>query len=237
LKKLAIITGTGRGLGKSLALSLINQGYTVFGYSRTNKISSTFFHFNKIDLGDLFQVKKIKLPCFDKDLEEVVLINNAATIGKILPITLKSQDDIIYEYNLNIIAPSLICSNFISSYTNSKKIIINISSGAANHQIASWNNYCASKSALDMFTKVLEEEKHKNLKIFSVYPGVVDTTMQKDIRQANPKFFPLLKKFLTYKKENKLENPEIVAKKILYIIKNSHKISKNIVSVRDIHLN
>ena len=113
MKKLAIITGTGRGLGKSLALSLINQGYTVFGYSRTNKISSTFFHFNKIDLGDPFQVKKIKLPCFDKDLEEVVLINNAATIGKILPITLKSQDDIIYEYNLNtwdICAGTLIAS-------------------------------------------------------------------------------------------------------------------------------
>ena len=236
MNKIAIITGTGGGLGKSLCLNLINQGYIVFGYSRTNNIESRFFHFNKIDLSDPYQVKNIKLPHAGKEFAEVVLINNAATIGKILPINLKSQDDIIYEYNLNIIAPSLLCSNFISSYTKSKKIIINISSGAANNQIASWNNYCASKSALDMFTKVLEEEKHRNLKIFSVQPGVVDTNMQETIRKANPSFFPLLKNFLKYKQENKLEKPEKVSKKILFIIKNSHKISKNIVSVRDINL-
>lgn len=236
MKKLAIITGTGGGLGRSLSLTLINKGYTVFGYSRTNEIKHTSFFFKKIDLSNPLEVKKIKLPNKDKEFEEVVLINNAATIGNILPINLKSQDDTIYEYNLNIIAPSLLCSNFISSYTKSKKIIINISSGAANNQIASWNNYCAAKSALEMFTKVLKEEKHKDLKVFSVQPGVIDTNMQEEIRKAKPQFFPLLKKFLKYKQHNQLEKPELVAQKILFIIKNSHKISKNIVSVRDIHL-
>ena len=237
MKKLAIITGTGGGVGKSLSLNLINKGYNVYGYSRTNEINNPYFHFNKIDLSNLQKVKNLKLPNISEELEEVVLINNAATIGKILPINLKPQEDIIYEYNLNIITPSLMCSKFISAYPKNKKIIINISSGAANTQIASWSNYCASKSALDMLTKVLVEEKHENLNAFSVYPGVVDTNMQQKIRKANPQFFPLLKKFVSYKQENQLEKVEIVAKKILHIIQNAHKISQNIVSVRDIHIN
>ncbi len=237
MKKLAIITGTGGGVGKSLSLNLINKGYNVYGYSRKNEINNPYFHFNKIDLSNLQKVKNLKLPNISDELEEVVLINNAATIGKILPINLKHLEDIIYEYNLNIITPSLMCSKFISAYPKNKKIIINISSGAANTQIASWSNYCASKSALDMFTKVLVEEKHENLNAFSVYPGVVDTNMQQKIRKANPQFFPLLNKFVSYKQENQLEKVDIVAKKILYIIQNAHKISQNIVSVRDIHIN
>ena len=40
-----------------------------------------------------------------------------------------------------------------------KKMIINISSGAANNSIASWSTYCATKAALDRLTDVIAEEK------------------------------------------------------------------------------
>ena len=165
-----------------------------------------------------------------------MLINNAASIGEINSLNLKSNENIINEYNLNIIAPTLLCKKFIYQYRNIKKLILNISSGAAKNAIASWSIYCASKSALDMLTNVIDKENHFMLDVFSVHPGIVNTNMQKTIRNTNPKFFPEINKFKSYYKNNELENVTMVSKKLYFIIKNTKQFETNIISIRDIHL-
>ena len=159
----AIITGTGNGIGKAIAVLLLKQGYFVYGISRTNDIDNTNFKHLEIDLSNVQKLQDIQLPKAKGN--KIILINNAATIGKISPLNLKSDVNIINEYNINIIAPTILCSKFINKYVDIKKQIINISSGAANNAIASWNVYCASKSALDMITKVIDKEKHDQLEI------------------------------------------------------------------------
>ena len=113
----------------------------------------------------------------------------------------------------------------------------NISSGAANSAIASWSTYCATKAALDKLTNVIAEEKHANLTVFSVHPGIVDTQMQAEIRKADVNLFPLLSKFTNYYNNNELENTKIIAQKLLYIIKNYTKYHQNILSIRDVNIN
>ena len=144
--------------------------------------------------------------------------------------------DIINDYNLNIISPTILCARFINAFT-SKKIIINISSGAADSAIASWSTYCATKSGLDRLTEVIAEEKHSKLTIFSFHPGIVDTEMQVEIRKAEAKLFPLLSKFTNYYNNNELENTTSVARKLLYIIQNSSKFHQNILSISDVDIN
>ena len=84
-----------------------------------------------------------------------------------------------------------------------------------------------------MLTNVLCEEKYKDLRAISVYPGIVDTDMQIKIRNTSPKNFPLQNKFKEYYIKNELEEPSRVAKKIIYIANNHQDFLKNIVSVRD----
>ena len=218
-----------------MAELLISQNYFVFGYSRTNTIEHPNFNFTKIDLSNLEKVKKLIFPKFKN--ANVLLINNAARVGEIIPLNLKMDSDIINDYNLNIICPTILCAKFINSFAGNKKKIINISSGAANSAIASWSTYCATKSALDSLTNVISEENHSNLTIFSVHPGVVDTEMQTEIRKADIDFFPLLSKFTNYYINGELEKSKIVSQKILYIINNCTKFDKNILSIRDIHIN
>ena len=234
LQKTAIITGTGGGIGKATAELLLKEDYLVFGYSRTNKINHPNFIFTPIDLSDLAGVNDLILPIINSD--NILLINNAAKIGSIVPFNKKETSDIINEYNLNLVSPTILCKKFITSYTYQKKLLINIGSGAANYPILSWSTYCAAKAALDMLTQVIAEENHKNLRVFSIHPGIVDTNMQKTIRETDENLFPLLGKFTAYHYKKELETSNIAAKKIYYIIQNSNEFTKTILSIRDVNL-
>ncbi len=235
MKKVAFITGTSKGIGKAITNLLLSKNYTVFGYARTNTCRHANFNYTKIDLSDLEKVKNLTFPKLDNI--EVLLINNAASIGKIVSVNHKQETEIINNYNLNIITPTLLCSKFINSFAKNKKMIINISSGAANNSIASWSTYCATKAALDRLTDVIAEEKHKNLTIFSIHPGIVDTEMQKEIRNTSANKFPLLDKYISYYKNNELEKTQNVAHKLLYLIENYSKNNQNILSIRDVNIN
>ena len=234
MQKVALITGTGSGIGKAIAELLLKEGYLVYGYSRTNKIQHQNFTFTKVDLSDLSQVSALVFPTIIAD--EVLLVNNAATIGTIVPFDKKQTNDIIQEYNLNLVAPTILCRKFITTYPDDKKLLINIGSGAANSPIPSWSTYCATKAALDMLTQVIADEKHKNLTVFSVHPGVVNTNMQKTIRETEAHLFPLLSKFTAYHNNNELETTTIAAQKLYYIIQNFNEFTKNILSIRDVDL-
>ena len=234
MQKLALITGTGSGIGEALAKLLLDKNYKVVGYSRTNQIIHTNFTFTKIDLSDLVATEKLIFPEANKS--DVLLVNNAATIGTIIPFDKKKATDIINEYQLNLITPTLLCNKFINTYKVNSKLLINIGSGAANNPISSWSTYCATKAGLDMLTQVITEENHENLTVFSVHPGIVDTNMQKKIRKTKPDLFPLLSKFTSYYTNNELENTETVAKKLYYIIQNFAEFTKNILSIRDVNI-
>ena len=187
MQKVAFITGTGKGIGKAISELLLDNEYLVFGFSRIQTIKHSNFKFIKIDLSNLDQVQKLDFP--KVKAQEIILINNAATIGEIMPLHLKSENGIINDYNLNILTPTLLCKKFLEDFPSEDKLVLNISSGAANKAIECWSTYCATKSALDSLTAVIAKEKHENLKILSISPGVVDTNMQEEIRDSNPIHF------------------------------------------------
>ncbi len=231
MQKVALITGTSSGIGKALAKLLLSENYLVFGYSRTNQIENKNFTFTKIDLSNMEEVQKLKFPNIDV-ASDFLLVNNAATIGSILPIHKKTNEEILREYNLNIISPTLLSRKFINNYANNK-LLINISSGAANKPIPSWSTYCATKSGLDMLTRVIHKEKHENLKIFSIHPGVVNTNMQEEIRRSDANFFPIKQQFIDYYNKNELFSVDFVALKIFQIIVKNEDLNEIILNLRD----
>lgn len=234
------ITGTSSGIGKALAEEALKiEGSIVYGISRSCTIGHPNYIHTNIDLSkteDLLSLNFVK----HEDAYKVVLINNAGTIGEVKPVGKLADEKILDIFKINTISPAILSNRFIQTYSDidTKKIIVNISSGAARHPIESWASYCASKAAVDMFSQVLQAEMGYNSKgktrVFSIAPGIVDTKMQQHVRNTEAKDFPHLDKFIGYKKNGQLTPVDLVAKKILEVVENPEKHQNVLLDVRQL---
>lgn len=234
------ITGTSRGIGKSITEILLeDENIKVTGISRANSIKHKNYNHITTDLSNLNDTESIFFPTLE-DAEEIVLINNSGVISEIRRAGKLKNTGIINDYNVNIVSPTILMNNFIKKYQSyiNKRTILNISSGAAKYPVDAWGVYCASKSALDMFSKNIETEQihypeENRLRIFSVAPGVIDTKMQGQIRETSPEDFSSVEKFRSLKKNNELSSPKETASLLLRIINNRDKYLDVVLDVRD----
>jgi benzil reductase ((S)-benzoin forming) len=224
MKSLYIVTGSHKGLGKAIAEQLLlDPDNDVIGLSRQNDFVHERFRFVSIDLNQLEQVKKWPMPYPIDSYERLVLINNAGILGEVAPLQKINLQDLESVMNINYQALMILSVLFIQAYQSTQiknKIIINISSGAASNAYASWANYCSSKAALEMLTKAINLEQHQEdfpIKSFAIAPGVVDTDMQKQIRETDESNFSMQSKFVQMYQQNELYDANSVAKKIIEV--------------------
>ncbi len=213
------ITGVSKGLGKEFVDYFLTAGHLVTGIGRSHSFDHTNFNFIHCDLSNVNEVKSVKFDCKEN---EVVLINNAGIIGNIKRISDQNESDIQEVMTVNAIAPMILCQGFLRQTNDDNKLtIINISSGAANRPIPSWAAYCSSKIAMDRFSETIyleEQEKGRNINVFSVAPGVIDTSMQEKIRATNKVDFSSLDNFRSLHENGELTSPNDAVNKLVKLI-------------------
>lgn len=219
------ITGSSSGIGEALAHALLARDNTkVIGISRRQTIHHTNYTHIKLDLTDLEKVERFYFDLWP-DAEEVVLVNNAGTLGNIGPTGSKDDRITIKAMHVNLLAPMILTNQFFRSFCAhpAKALVINISSGAGQYPVDGWSSYCTSKAGIDMFSKVTAMEMaaracDDHCKIFAIAPGIVDTAMQDHIRNQDEAVFNRVEEFRAYKRDGKLASPETVAHKLLHVI-------------------
>lgn len=98
---------------------------------------------------------------------------------------------------------------------------MNISSASAKYQLPSQSCYSTSKAGLDSFSKSISLEQADQLnpvKIAAVYPGVIDTQLQTEIRSVGKEDFPYVDQFIQLEKEGRLQSAEETARLLIDLL-------------------
>ena len=223
-----IITGTSRGIGEAIARKLLKPGNTLFCTSRTLNeelvelavsLGTTIYYY-PTDLSDPLAVAGFSDLVWKnispQKVKRIALVNNAGMLAPIGPIEKNDPVQLLMHIQLNLLAPMLLTSTFLAHTAkwDIPKVVFNISSGAASTVYAGWSAYCSSKAAINMFTRTVAMEQSSApfpAKILAFAPGIVETAMQTEIRDADRDSFPEKEKFMKLHAEGRLSSPEYVA--------------------------
>ncbi len=195
-EKIAIVTGSGRGIGKSIALKLAEEGAKVVLTSRTkDEIEQTLHEIEKnggqgfsfqLDVSHFKEVKNL-IEKILKDYGKIdILVNNAGIITPIKPIQEVDKEE--WENNIQInlfgtfyfmklVIPDMIANNYGK--------IINLSGGGAFNSMPNFTAYGVSKAAIVRLTETVAAElATKNISVNAIAPGPIKTKITYDIFES-----------------------------------------------------
>ncbi|KAA8642003.1 hypothetical protein EYZ11_003961 [Aspergillus tanneri] len=197
--KIAIVTGASRGIGASIAIELARQGAKVaLTYSSPESESDVDEVLSKItslcngsaaikvlaDLKDPKAVDKViyaALPAFPTADNKIdILVNNAGvphheTLVNTSPETISSVFDVNVHGTIRM-------TKAVIPHLRSPGRIINIGSIAARRGATGYSIYCASKAAVEGFTRALAcELGPEGHTVNVIEPGAVETRMLRDM--------------------------------------------------------
>ncbi|WP_447920458.1 SDR family oxidoreductase [Achromobacter aegrifaciens] len=227
---IAILTGASRGIGAAMARGLAKPGTRLITLARREDPELAAYARSQdaqleqlsVDLSDLNAVETVAqriCASLPRDAGRYLLINNAGTVHPIAGTdALVDGAALAAAFNLNVSAVMLLTARFLAAVEDLKadRRVLNISSGAGRNPNAGWGVYCATKAALDMYSRVVKAEQGADgARIVALAPGIVDTDMQVAIRSSDPESFPALAKFQDFHATGKLSSPANVASRIL----------------------
>jgi 3-oxoacyl-[acyl-carrier protein] reductase len=194
-KKVALITGASRGIGKAIALALADRGADIaFTYRSSTEAAEAL-------VAEL-QTKGIRTVCYQSDaadfsqaneiVENVIkefgrvdiLVNNAGITKDGLLMRMSEQDwDLVIANNLKSVFnfTKAVCRPMMSQQAGK---IVNISSVVGVIGNAGQSNYVASKAGVIGFSKSIAKElASRNIQVNVVAPGFVETDMTEKLNE------------------------------------------------------
>ena len=194
--KVALVTGSGRGIGKAVALSLARSGCRLVVTARTAAQLEQVQQEIQAIGGDSKTVPADLTR--DQDIERVVaeirsaygavdfLVNNAGW-GKRAPVARLKVEDLDQTLRVNLRAPMLLAKHLLPDMIEKGGgAVINIGSVSGKAGEANGAAYSASKFGLIGFTQSLYEEvREHGIKVAVILPGFVDTPMIPPVKQLD----------------------------------------------------
>lgn len=204
IKKIALVTGASRGIGRSIATTLAENGFCVIG-TATNEagaeaITDYLSEFGgrgiALDVNDKENIDAVVKNIAEQEGDITILVNNAGITKDGLLMRMKEEDwDAVLDTNLKSVF--LLAKAVIRGMTKAKfGRIINIASVVGFMGNAGQINYSAAKGGMIAMTKSLAKEfGSRNITANCVAPGFIQTDMTdklpEDVKEMYIKNIPL----------------------------------------------
>ncbi len=223
MSKVALITGSSRGIGKQIAIKFAKEGYNiVLNYvNRSEEVDKTIEEIKSLgvevleaqgDVSNFEESETIVELAIEKFGQIDVLVNNAGITRDTLIMRMKPED-FSKVINVNLVGTFNITKNVVPYMMKKRQgRIINISSVVGISGNAGQCNYAASKAGIIGFTKSLAKElASRNILVNAVAPGFIETSMtdvlQESVKESIKKQIPL----------NRIGMPEDVANVVYFL--------------------
>jgi NAD(P)-dependent dehydrogenase (short-subunit alcohol dehydrogenase family) len=242
LQSLYIVTGASRGLGRAVALQLLQPGHLVLGISRQAPAAPPDLEQWPCDLADPAPVAtrlQRWLEGFDAHrFASAALINNAAMLVEPRPLRDADPAALSAAIRVGLEAPLLLTAAFLRGTRTwtAERRVLHVSSGLGRRAMAAQGPYCAVKAGLDHLARAqaLEESALDNgAKVVALAPGIIDTDMQVQLRGADPAAFPDHAAFVQMKTSGRLDSPAIAAAKLIAYLRRPDFGVQPVADVRD----
>ncbi len=196
-EKVAIITGSSRGIGAATAKLFATKGYHICVNYRSNRkaaesvaaeieLTGNQCLLVKANVAEEAEVNRL-FETVDRELGAIsVLVNNAARINRQSRLEAMTPQRINDLFKDNVTSYFMCCQQAIKrmalSYGGNGGSIVNVSSGAAlTGSPNEYIDYAATKGAIDTLTKGLAKEvANDGIRVNGVRPGLIDTQMHAD---------------------------------------------------------
>ena len=191
-ERVALITGTSRGLGRVLAGFLAKQGYGLIVTAR----NGVGLNASGADLrsrgspvvsvgGDVSDAahRQRLVDAAAKWCRLDLLVNNASELGDtpLPPLAEASRENLRRVFDVNVLGPIALVREALPLLERAHGLVVNITSDAAVGGYPGWGVYGASKAALDLASKTLAAElKDRGIAVVAVDPGDMRTKMHQD---------------------------------------------------------
>ncbi|HLA81939.1 MAG TPA: SDR family NAD(P)-dependent oxidoreductase [Thermoleophilia bacterium] len=219
-RRVVIVTGASRGIGRSVALSAARLGADVALFARSardlGQLADEIRSLGGMALaieGDVGAVQDCKR-AVTLTLESFryldAIVNNAGTIRPIAPIADADAAAWLANWRVNVLGPVQLSQAAIPHLRASHGRVVNISSGAAEKTFAGWAAYSVSKAGLEHFTRMLAAEEIA-ITAVSLRPGAVRTAMQDVILSEGLRGMPETeyRAFVRQRDEGRLISPDV----------------------------
>jgi NAD(P)-dependent dehydrogenase (short-subunit alcohol dehydrogenase family) len=220
--KVAVITGASRGLGAGMAARLAEHGVQLGLCARTEPTPPPGARCltGAVDVTDAAALDRFASAVASSLGPIDLWINNAGVLAPMGP--LRGQDpaavDLALRVNVGGVANG--SRSFVErcrGWQDSRRVLVNVSSGAATSIYEGWSIYGATKAAVDHLTEIVAAEEPGVL-CHAVAPGVVDTDMQAEIRTHDERTFPAIDRFRQLHAEGAWNTPAWVADHVLGLL-------------------
>lgn len=192
--RVALVTGSGRGIGKAIALKLASSGSDVIicdideegATSTSSEIAekgrkSAIF---TVDVSDFEKAKEMAEKVL-ADFEKVDILINNAGITRDRNLFLMPKEDWDSVLTVNLSGYFNVTRNFITHFLKNRRgNIVNIASVSGLIGLAGQTNYCASKAGIIGFTRALSKECGRaGVPVNCIAPGYIETEMTKKLNE------------------------------------------------------